>query len=29
LKKVEHIESTRNEVNSLWNKLKDSIMGFD
>lgn len=29
LKKVEHIESTRNEVNSLWNKLKDSTMGFD
>jgi len=29
LKKVEHIESTRNEVNSLWNKLKDSIAGFD
>ena len=29
LKKVEHIQSTRNEVNSLWNKLKDSIVGFD
>ena len=29
LKKVEHIESTRSEVNALWYKLKDTIAGFD